>query len=896
MFASVIFAIHPALVLGLLFVLAGGGALVWLVYGPGPRRGRGFKRAEQLLAEGKWQEARTLAATLRPDTPGAWQDRLATFEGKCLQTAANNAIGEGKYEEGLQHLYDASPLLKTDPNAMRERVVEAMLAHIRACFAATQDSTQARNLIGRVLTLQPASAEAFFWLGMCAARENALDQTLAALEKAHQTGNKQFIDPPFYLGVVMHRTGRPQDALRILAEANRVDPGCPFVAWQVGISLVATGGDSGMAVRVLQKALGPKGLPLWLTTPHRAWIEAFPHGKSFVRRFAEEHVYTCPLLGGDLKWLTRLAEQSLGQAYYRLGNFQEAADVYTKLLQDAAPTLPVLRGLGLSLTRLGKYDQAFKHLRAALEMEPNHGLTAGYLALCGAKGKPAQPEDHIKNVAWAVRQVSRFDAAGNSEYAAIMNAVHAEARALNLEIPREDQVRLCQALASVKASDAEAGAAFLHLARHHPDAVRAEHAWLFGRAAHSHGVVGEGELDLLARVFRDPAPARHFYAQQQWDLEDVEYLFLERFAAKHQGCFPPALGADYAPKGESLLLSRAAWSEEAKDVEGALRSVSVLLTLSPNNLPAHDRAAALHYRKGETDQALEILDLWRRLAPSDPLPLVRRAVLEQQAGVPTFLQTIEQALRLASGNVQASVAYLGARLALAEWHGEKLEDGVERASAYLQQCLRQKPDHVDALWTLAALRATRGDEAGLAALAPAMVRADVEEPRYHLMSAVCQLAAGDLARCVEAASRLRATPLAVEGQYVKAWALIRGGDEAGAVKALQDVANARGPSAELARGLLGSLGFRRGAFSEAVRWWSNVDPKNRAGWQLDEPLRQTVMLAGLLALKVGQFEQAADRFREAGKLGLRDRRLGSLIGLSLFKAGQRLIYQGERGG
>ena len=56
-----------------------------------------------------------------------------------------------------------------------------------------------------------------------------------------------------------------------------------------------------------------------------------------------------------------------------------------------APTLPVLRGLGLALTRLGKHDQAFKHLRAAVEMEPTHGLTNAYLALCGAKGRPTQP-------------------------------------------------------------------------------------------------------------------------------------------------------------------------------------------------------------------------------------------------------------------------------------------------------------------------------------------------------------------------------------------------------------------------------------------------------------------------------------------------------------------------
>ena len=39
-----------------------------------------------------------------------------------------------------------------------------------------------------------------------------------------------------------------------------------------------------------------------------------------------------------------------------------------------------------------------------------------------------------------------------------------------------------------------------------------------------------------------------------------------------------------------------------------------------------------------------------------------------------------------------------------------------------------------------------------------------------------------------------------------------------------------------------------------------------------------------------------ERFREAGRLGLRDRRLGLLIGLSLFKAGQKLLYADSPGG
>ena len=70
-----------------------------------------------------------------------------------------------------------------------------------------------------------------------------------------EQAGRQVIDPSLYLGMLAHRLGRPQEALRYLSEANRIDPNCPFVMWQMGVSLVASGGDSGLAMRALQRAL-----------------------------------------------------------------------------------------------------------------------------------------------------------------------------------------------------------------------------------------------------------------------------------------------------------------------------------------------------------------------------------------------------------------------------------------------------------------------------------------------------------------------------------------------------------------------------------------------------------------------------------------------------------------
>src|SRR5262249_55226362 len=216
---------------------------------------------------------------------------------------------------------------------------------------------------------------------------------------------------------------------------------------------------------------GARGLGLWLGSPQRAWVEAFPEGKSWVRRLASKYRYVCPVLGGDLAVIVRQGQLALAQALYRLERFQEAADLYGKLMQEAPPPPLLLRGYGLALARLKLYDQAYKHLRAALEVEdPKDPFTAGYLALCGALGRPTQIEDKPKNVAWALRLLARYPVHGNAEWAGLLCAVHAEARHLEVPLSREDQVLLCDSLAAVHSTDPQAAAGYAHLAQTFPGA------------------------------------------------------------------------------------------------------------------------------------------------------------------------------------------------------------------------------------------------------------------------------------------------------------------------------------------------------------------------------------------------------------------------------------------
>jgi tetratricopeptide (TPR) repeat protein len=191
------------------------------------------------------------------------------------------------------------------------------------------------------------------------------------------------------------------------------------------------------------------------------------------------------------------------------------------------------------------------------------------------------------------------------------------------------------------------------------------------------------------------------------------------------------------------------------------------------------------------------------------------------------------------------------------------------------------------------VRSVLGDREGLADQAARMNRPEVADSRFHLLGAVCHLAAQDYPRAIELSQRAAADQsLAVESQFVQAWAHLHQQDPTSARQALQKVAAAsRSPSAPYARALLGKLQFSDGDYDGAIRWWQGVEPGRRTAWKMDQTLNQTVLLSGLLAYQGGQFEKAADRFREAGKLGLADRRLGRLLILALVRAGQRLLYQ-----
>lgn len=914
--------------------------VLWLVFGPGPRRWRGMRRARQRLKEGNWAEAaervRKLRNTGRPSK--RWRKTFDEFEADCLQAAANLALDEGDYEGALEHALKAAHLRGKEGLEVRAGVQSAMLAEVRRLFAIkhTSDTSDITDLIARTMLIQSPCREASFWQALCDVRNGHSDQALVNLQIA-RTGQARsltlddglgdiatagaapaptspFIDPPLYLGAILLMRGQPKEAMRFLTEANRMDQGCPVVTLQLGAAMIAAGGDTQFAVRALQKALGPRGLGQWEGNPQRAWVDGFPEHRSYVRKLASDYPYTCPLWGGDLILLVRQGNMALAQGQFKLGNYQDAATLYDRALKEGALQLPVLRGLGLSLAKLGRFDDAFKHLRTAHEMEPTKDrITAGYLALCGACGKPSSEEDRRQNLAWAVSMLTQFNAPGDAEWAGIVSRVFAEARKHGIPAGADEQLYLCEHLLSVHAADALAAGAYHHLMATHPNLMRPEYAWLYCRADEQHDVGGEHALDLYAITFADTAAACAFFAERQWDFAAIEIAYLRRAAQLAPGHFPAPLGPDYQPRGERLLLERCDQLEQAGQADAARQMIDILVKLSPANTRATDRLAALHYRAGHLEEARALLVQWHTHQPDDPLPLVREAVLLHQQGQDEACRArLQMAMERSSGRRRANVAFLGARLLLQSYANPESANppALTAVEGLLADSLRDDPHHAGALWCLAAVHWLNGDTAALAALAGRMDQPTVADARFHYLAALAHLlgndSAGVLAACqrvAEHAATARADRngeangtlhLSVESRYLAALAQVRLGDQPGAIESLTPLARTpASPTLALAQARLGAVEFAEARHEAAIRSWQALDAKQRQAWGLAEPLAQTMFVSALDDLLAGKYEQSADKFRQAGRLGCRDRRLGPLLLLALFKAGQQAVYGPE---
>jgi len=696
---------------------------------------------------------------------------------------------------------------------------------------------------------------------------------------AQELGDKTNIDPVLYLGMLLVREGKHKEGLRYLAEANRAAPNSALVNWQLGAALVVAGADATLAVRALQKATAPEGLPQFAASPDKFWTAALPEG-SFVGRLAAKHSYQCPILGGNVPGMVRHAKLALGQALVRLDRVLEAVTIFEDLAKQSEPTLALLRALGMALCKVERYDEAYVHLRAAHEQDASKNpVTICYLAYCAVRAKPSRPEDKPANVRWAVRLLIDVPVPVEAEPAKSAAQVFAEARALGIPVPVEDQLRLCDTLVALNLAEPVAAAAFDQLAVAVPDAVRPPYAFLYGRTAFVHKYQGERDLELLTRIFKHEELAREFYEARKWDLGEVERLYLERWAQKNSG-FPEVFGAEYPARCEKNLLERAKNLEEAGDAAGVAATVDLLRRLIPANALSFDRLAKLAWVRKEVDEAVRLLHEWRQHAPDDPQPLVRLAIIEQGRGnADVALEFMQQARQGTPETERVSLALLGAKLALKAGRNEY-------AIAWLRDLLQAEPKHPEALWLLAAMYWQKGDHENLAALAAAMDRPDVADPRFQYLAAVCQITHGELDAAKQTARRVAADAAwQAEGDHLVGAVHLLRGDYPGAVNRLESALQApEGSYHDHGRALLGWLKFEQREYVAAARLWQQVGADKRKEWGIEAVEPGVAFLAGVQGLKANDPVAAFEWLQLARERNWQEPRLNVLNERALVEA------------
>src|SRR5262249_14545616 len=195
-------------------------------------RHRAFRQAQRLFDQSNWKDALDILTALNEETSlsPVWQDRIRALAGECHQLAGDQLLKEKQFEEALRHALEAGARLGLDLAEQRGRIVEAMLAEARRLFARGTEAKETQavlDLLDHIFAVQTLCAEASFWQGLCRIRQGLLEEAMASLSVAHEQVGKQYLDPAFYVGVLLYRQGKAHGIITCLASANTVDSSCP---------------------------------------------------------------------------------------------------------------------------------------------------------------------------------------------------------------------------------------------------------------------------------------------------------------------------------------------------------------------------------------------------------------------------------------------------------------------------------------------------------------------------------------------------------------------------------------------------------------------------------------------------------------------------------------------
>jgi hypothetical protein len=248
--------------LTLLLLLIG----LWQLFGRGPRRRRAFARARHQLQQGDWKQAFETVRMLQSQgrLSRSWEGRLRNLEGECRHKAGDEAVREKRWEDAVEYYGQAAVCLNLDVGVLRERV-DAMLAESRRLFAQERRrSPRQHRLVGQGRPFPCADPA----IALPRRRRSAAPSASSATARLTRASVADY-------GHSRHRPAvhRPAAVPRMPSSCpRRAQEGAPLPVrgqprrrqlpsstLQLGMAMVAAGGDQKIAAGALDRAVGTRG-------------------------------------------------------------------------------------------------------------------------------------------------------------------------------------------------------------------------------------------------------------------------------------------------------------------------------------------------------------------------------------------------------------------------------------------------------------------------------------------------------------------------------------------------------------------------------------------------------------------------------------------------------------
>lgn len=155
-----------------------------------------------------------------------------------------------------------------------------------------------------------------------------------------------------------------------------------------------------------------KKLNPYLVEPYRglAWTyfdmqdeakakEAFIQGIKIYPGYVADEKFK-EVLKGKAEW--KDIYKTLAWSYYNYALYQQAQEEFQNAAKETGEDAETLRGLGYSLSRLGKYDEAIKYLKKSLAMDPNLEPVEEYVQVPGTYASYLIKSDAQSTLAWCL--------------------------------------------------------------------------------------------------------------------------------------------------------------------------------------------------------------------------------------------------------------------------------------------------------------------------------------------------------------------------------------------------------------------------------------------------------------------------------------------------------------